>query len=665
MLRVPSVWERVSPATCVQIAQLDAPTLSSDVEDYVKRNEVTYYALINVWLWKWAEIDRSAEYLLLSEMTKRGLIEVISSLDDDASVICEHVNDSFTPNGLSPFAERLLGKVEDTRLALELLRFPKRFSPLCADKLQKETIEQWLETNRAAREFTLPILADSMSQCIREAIEETIPICLHDRMVFSTGDTPAGSIARRWQLDFESDDWVTKYWYLNDDRGDGYDFYVRHLENSGEFPWKINSGANFEGIPSIFSERAAALLPLLLAEGVLGAAGDTLLCYSDPLDDPRFNCWCDRLVPVPKNYKKARIVAPQPIVCNTVLYRAQADLRGEVRRKNLPIFYRDQLPNQEAAFEGSMTGNYATLDMSNASDSIPKVVVEYMFPTMWVQAVEPWIPQYSLLPDGRKVRHGMWATSGSVITFPTETNWFFGVCEGVRRYMKAFYPRTRFLRSIVYGDDINVDVRLAETVIDVLRKFGQTVNIGKSYYSKAYKYRESCGVEYYKGIPLDTHYWPRNTMDFGKDSVTAIASLIALQHRFFYEEGVANFLYCLVKGLKPSMTSSIPGTPCTDLWEVGISTTTKSRVWGPKALDGTKLDGEETISELHQCLVTSKVGTPDYSHRYDGIGEFLIYQRYLHDGPMYSTPLDELLGVSTSRRPMNFSQEVGPKWQLQ
>jgi hypothetical protein len=656
---IPSVWEKISQATCIQIAQKDARKVASNVDQYVSRNEIAYYALCNTWLHKWAAVDPAAECLLVSEMSKRGLMDVISSLDEDADVICKHVNDQYSPaEGLSPFAERLLCRVEDTRLALELLRYPKRFSPVGADKLLDATISEWMETNRKAREFQLPILNGTLLGYIRDmiaactpnmrSVREFIPWATsgsYDPALVRDSDIPATAVARTY-----------------DPR---YAYYMTHHPGS-KFEYTINAGANFEGIPSIYSHRAGALLPLLLAEGALGDIGEQLMLYNPIIGDPSELVWCDRIVAVPKNYKKARIVAPQPLICNTVLYRAQEDLREYIAKAELPIYFRDQLPNQEAAKLGSITGEYATLDMTKASDSIPKVVVEYMFPDNWVKSVEPWIPRYSMLPNGQKVRHGMWATSGSVITFPTETIWFWGVCEGIRRYWKLWNPRKKWpLQTIVYGDDILVDVQLAETVIEVLRKFGQTVNVEKSYYSKSYKYRESCGVEYYKGIPLDTHYWPRNTMDFEKDSATAISSLIALQHRFFNEEGVSNFLYYLVRELKPAMTSSLPGAPCTDLWEVGITPITKSRVWGPRALNGAKLEGEETLSELHLSLASSPSGQPDLSHRYDGIGEYLIYQRYLAEGPLYANGLDELLGVSTSRIPRNFSVENRAKWLIQ
>jgi len=210
-----------------------------------------------------------------------------------------------------------------------------------------------------------------------------------------------------------------------------------------------------------------------------------------------------RVVSVPKTQKTPRIIAIEP----STMQFAQQGLKREVYEKisrsalSDVLGFTDQTRNQKLALDGSITGELATLDLSEASDRVHVELVSHLF------AYWPHLRDFVLATRSRNAKIGdsvielsKFASMGSALTFPIEAIIFTVIATmGVEQTDK---PSVRQLagRVSVYGDDIIVPVDTVDRVIHLLSLFGFKVNEHKSFWNG--KFRESCGKEYYAGTDV-------------------------------------------------------------------------------------------------------------------------------------------------------------------
>jgi len=214
-----------------------------------------------------------------------------------------------------------------------------------------------------------------------------------------------------------------------------------------------------------------------------------------------------KVVAVPKTLKTPRIIAIEP-TCMQYMQQGLMELivEGIESSDSLSSFigFTDQIPNQKMACEGSLKGELATLDLSEASDRVSNQLVRAL--------CRPWVHLYNGLDATRSrkadvpgvgvLRLAKYASMGSALCFPIEamvftTLVFMGICKErsipfTRDLLKEFKGKVR-----VYGDDIIVPVEYVHSVVSVLQDFGLVVNTSKSFWTG--KFRESCGKEYYDG----------------------------------------------------------------------------------------------------------------------------------------------------------------------
>lgn len=151
------------------------------------------------------------------------------------------------------------------------------------------------------------------------------------------------------------------------------------------------------------------------------------------------------------------------------------------------------------ALEGSMDGSLATLDLSDASDHISWNQVRQVFPPDVLAALERARSDLWEFRDRGRVRRGrmaMFAGMGNACTFIVETLMFHAACHAIARYHRVERPRIS-----VFGDDIVCATSLANLIVslDLFREFGWTINRQKSFYTSESRFRESCGIQAYKG----------------------------------------------------------------------------------------------------------------------------------------------------------------------
>ncbi len=205
----------------------------------------------------------------------------------------------------------------------------------------------------------------------------------------------------------------------------------------------------------------------------------------------------NRIITVPKNYKTDRTIAIEPCMNMYVQKGIGGVIRRKLRRWGCNL--NDQAANQGLAFIGSVTGEYATIDLSMASDTISREVVSHMFPSDWVSALEQSRSQFGVLPSGEKIFYQKFSSMGNGFTFELESLLFLALARACCRTL----GETERSAS-VYGDDLIVPVGVSELLCEVLADLGFTPNRKKTFCSGPF--RESCGKHYFAGQDVTPFY---------------------------------------------------------------------------------------------------------------------------------------------------------------
>lgn len=201
------------------------------------------------------------------------------------------------------------------------------------------------------------------------------------------------------------------------------------------------------------------------------------------------------------------------------------------------VNFRDQSVNQLLAKEGSSSGYYATLDLSEASDRVSLAMARAVYSICpdFLDLVEACRSHRAILPSGKLIHLKKFASMGSAMCFPTEALTFFCVIVASRidRAKVAVDARSvkRFSRDVyVYGDDIIVPADEALATCDDLHAFGLKVNYHKSFWTG--KFRESCGSDYYDNLKV-TPVYLRHDLPTCRHDSSEIISCVATSNQLF------------------------------------------------------------------------------------------------------------------------------------
>jgi len=215
-----------------------------------------------------------------------------------------------------------------------------------------------------------------------------------------------------------------------------------------------------------------------------------------------------KVVTVPKTLKTPRIIAEEPSWMQYAQQALSLSLRDAIKQDSFLsriIGIEDQTPNQELARLGSLSGDLATLDLSEASDRVSNQHVRALLagqPSL-LAAVQACRSLKADVPGHGVIRLAKFASMGSALTFPIEGMVFATmIFLGIERELSTpFSSRADLIRYEnvvrVFGDDLIVPRDFVLSVIDELSTFGCKVNINKSFWTG--RFRESCGKEWYDG----------------------------------------------------------------------------------------------------------------------------------------------------------------------
>jgi hypothetical protein len=248
-----------------------------------------------------------------------------------------------------------------------------------------------------------------------------------------------------------------------------------------------------------------------------------------------------KVTPVPKTLKGPRIIAIEPCCMQYAQQGIRDWLYDQLESSRLTrghVNFRDQSINQELALDASSTGLFATIDLSDASDRVPRELALEMFSSHpdLRDAIEACRSDSAELPDGRIVKPlRKFASMGSALCFPVEAMYFYTIC--VMALLEAHNlpatPRNCFRVSrgvYVYGDDIVVPTTYATFVLSHLQKYHCKVNSKKTFLSG--RFRESCGMDAYDGVSVTPTYIRQMPPENKRDE-KSIVSWVASSNAFY------------------------------------------------------------------------------------------------------------------------------------
>jgi hypothetical protein len=217
-----------------------------------------------------------------------------------------------------------------------------------------------------------------------------------------------------------------------------------------------------------------------------------------------------RVILVPKDSRGPRLISCEPVDFQWIQQGLSRSVVHHVEGHPLTrclINFTDQGPNRRAALLGSTRGEYATLDLKEASDRVSLGLVRLLFPERLVASLMACRSSETVLPDSTILSLHKHAPMGSALCFPVMALTVWALLNSAA--LHAYPSRDQFTsyeaewtheRILVYGDDVIVPANFAARAISTLEMCGLKVNTDKSC-TKGF-FRESCGMDAYKGTPV-------------------------------------------------------------------------------------------------------------------------------------------------------------------
>lgn len=299
------------------------------------------------------------------------------------------------------------------------------------------------------------------------------------------------------------------------------------------------------------------------------------------VEDADWHCTpVSRLCAVPKDWDKDRLITVEPVLQSYTQQYVRRVLQESVhlsplRGSAMDLGYTDgQAIQRRLALKASRTGSCATIDLSDASDSISWAAVQAVFPAWVVDLLySSRSPQFELPNHAgcAEILH-IYAGMGNATTFTVETLFFSAFvvawcrAHGHRPWVSTF------------GDDIIVSSDVAKGILDDGYKLYFQVNPSKSFIGSD-GIRESCGIYALRGVditvPKVDGYLPGWEGRLGLCDLhrRLVSSTDLWQHRLAHEIAAT--------GLVENWPFLVDGYPSIEDWSAEFSALPRSR-WNPE-----------------------------------------------------------------------------------
>lgn len=216
------------------------------------------------------------------------------------------------------------------------------------------------------------------------------------------------------------------------------------------------------------------------------------------------------VVLVPKDSRGPRLISMEPLDYQYIQQGIWSSLKDCIESCSLTrqrVNFEDQTINQDACKKGSVNGSWATLDMKDASDRVSLKLVMSLFESVPALKLALLVSRSdaTTLPSGRVMELHKFAPMGSATCFPVESIVHYVLAVSSIAYGYRI-PIKKAIRSVlVYGDDLVIHTQYANYVMEILTSFGLRFNERKCFICGPF--RESCGVEAFKGINVAPIRW--------------------------------------------------------------------------------------------------------------------------------------------------------------
>jgi hypothetical protein len=226
----------------------------------------------------------------------------------------------------------------------------------------------------------------------------------------------------------------------------------------------------------------------------------------------------NRFTTVPKDCTKDRGIAVEPSINLFYQLAFGRAMRNALKRHGNIDLTHGQAIHRRVAREASTHGCFATLDLSNASDTICTNLVKLLLPEKWWEVLHSLRSPNTLFRE-KWVRLEKFSSMGNGYTFELETAVFLSIILAVRNLRSVREPLEALVEPgrdvFVYGDDIIIPTDYAQDVISALTYCGFSINKDKSFVDG--HFRESCGGDYFKGVdvrPFFLKEYPNEPQDW-------------------------------------------------------------------------------------------------------------------------------------------------------
>lgn len=325
-----------------------------------------------------------------------------------------------------------------------------------------------------------------------------------------------------------------------------------------------------------------------------------------------------QLTVVPKDCSGPRLVFTHP----TVIMRAQKAqgiaLAKEIQNKVDRIKFTDQTVNGHTAVEASYSKEFATLDLSDASDRIPLSLLAYLLPRrIWLALMST--RTHYVTAERQTYKLHMFAPMGNATCFPVQTLVFWAIATAATsvafgdRY--DWRPRDRvawFHRhsAFVFGDDLIVPSQAYSTVVTNLQLSNLKVSKTKSFVNG--NFRESCGYDAFNGTVI-TPLRQKVNADMCGTEANVFAKLVSFHNRIQYQYPTYRRLLSDVRNLilerwrHVGFTTNHVRNPSALLTDADrVQALNRGLKWG---YDGLHRD---TVLSLSTAIKSHKVAVPDW-----------------------------------------------------
>lgn len=198
---------------------------------------------------------------------------------------------------------------------------------------------------------------------------------------------------------------------------------------------------------------------------------------------------------VPKDSFKDRGCCVEASAAVALQLAVGAQLKDRLRKAyGRPLERRPLRHRRLAQLASAGRRRLATIDLSNASDTISYGVCQLVLPADWLQLLNSLRAPFTVV-EGKTVRLEKFSSMGNGFTFELETVLFQSLCAVICNDKRAVS---------CFGDDMIVPEADAPSVLAALRFFGFQPNTEKTFCEGPF--RESCGGDYFEGKLVRAHY---------------------------------------------------------------------------------------------------------------------------------------------------------------